>query len=102
LPFADPVLESKFQEYHADNPQVYAKLREYALLAKHSGRKRLGIGALYERLRWYSTVEAKGDDFKVNNNYRAYYARLLMKEEPELAGFFETRTSKADDEDLST
>jgi hypothetical protein len=93
--------EAAFERYHRDNPQVYAALRRFALEAKAAGRARLGIAALFERLRWWSIVEAKGDAFKVNNTYRAHYARLLMRQEPDLAGFFETRRSAADD-DTST
>jgi hypothetical protein len=90
--------ETRFEEYHAANPQVYEKLREFALAARRAGRTLMSINMLHERLRWYTTVEAVGDDFKVNNNYRPYYARLLMKNEPQLAGMFETRKSKADEE----
>ena len=34
--------------------------------------------------------------FKLNNNHRAFYARLLMAQEAELEGFFEVRSSVAD------
>jgi hypothetical protein len=43
-------------------------------------------------------VEASGDDWRLNNNYRPYYARLLMQQEPQLQGFFALRTAKADEE----
>jgi len=36
------------------------------------------------------------EPFKLNNNYRAFYARKIMAEVPELAGFFEVRASAAD------
>ncbi len=85
-----------FAAYHAENPQVYDELRRFALQAKRAGLKRLGIAALYERVRWYTAVESKNDTFKLNNNYRAGHARLLMLQEPELAGFFETRKSRED------
>lgn len=89
--------ETKFEDYHRDNPDVYEALKKFALQAKRSGRTRLGIAMLYERVRWFTTIETSGT-FKVGNTWRAYYARKLMKEEPELAGFFETRKSKADKE----
>jgi hypothetical protein len=85
-----------FADYHAANPHVYAAMRRFALEAKHAGRKHLGIGAVTERVRWETMVEGRGDSFKVNNNWRAFYARLLMEQEPELRGFFEVRRSKAD------
>ena len=46
----------------------------------------------------YNTeIETQGDPFKVNNTFRARYARLLMRQEPALAGVFETRRSDADE-----
>jgi len=86
-----------FEAYHAENPQVYAALRRFAFEAKRAGRPRISINLLHERLRWYTTIEAQGDEFKVNNNWRPFYARLLMQQEPELDGFFETRKAAADE-----
>lgn len=87
---------ARFLEYHAENPAVYTTLRRFAFEAKRAGRPRMSINMLHERVRWYTTVEAKGDSFKLNNNWRPHYARLLMEQEPELKGFFETRTAHAD------
>lgn len=88
--------QEAFDQYHSDNPKIYEKLLEFAFEAKRSGISHLGIGMLYERLRWYTSVEARNDAFKLNNNYRAFYARKMMSECPELIGLFETRKSKAD------
>jgi hypothetical protein len=95
-----PLTKEGFDIYHRENPHIYAKLRQYALEAKHAGRTHLGVKMLYERVRWYTMVEAKDDTFKLNNNWHAFYARLLM-EDPELAGLFETRRSVADVEVLT-
>lgn len=89
---------TQFEAYHAANPQVYVKLREFAFAVVAAGRTRFGINMLHERLRWYTQVEAVGDAWKLNNNYRPYYARLLMHQEPTLVGLFEVRTAKADRE----
>jgi hypothetical protein len=90
------VSQEAFDIYHAENPQVYRKLLEFAWQAKRSGARRIGIGMLYERLRWYTSVEAKHDPFKVNNNFRSFYARKMMADYPELDGLFELRSSVAD------
>lgn len=87
---------AKFAEYNRENPQVYAALRKFALEAKRAGRERMGMKALFERVRWFTEVETTGDSFKVNNSYTSFYARMLMDLEPELRGFFETRKAKAD------
>ena len=87
---------ARFAEYHAANPAIYQALRRFALEAKRAGRERIGIKMLFEVVRWHTSVTAKDDTFKLNNNHHAAYARLLMEQEPELAGFFETRRAKAD------
>lgn len=88
---SDPI-QYAFERFHADNPKVYSKLVELALSAKANGHERMGIGLLWERLRWYYTVEIRGNDkFKLNNNHRSRYARLIMANEPALEGFFKTR-----------
>lgn len=92
----DAATSAKFAEYHAQNPRIYEVLRTFAVRARRAGRDRLSINMLFERARWETDVEGRGDSFKMNNNYRAYYARLLMEQEPELAGFFEIRKAKAD------
>ncbi len=92
--FFRPALEQQFQQFHAKNPHVYEALRTRALRAKRKGF-RPGIGCLFEVLRWSYGLTTEGDDFKLNNNYRAFYARMLMDQEPELEGFFELRRQRA-------
>ncbi len=95
----DPFDESKFAAYHADNPEVYHALRRFALEARASGRDRLSINMLFERVRWETMISGKSDTFKLNNNWRAHYARLLMRLERTLGpAFFETRKSRADED----
>lgn len=93
--------EALFVTYHADHPEIYQALRRFALEARRAGRDRLSINMLFERVRWETMVGAHDETFKMNNNWRAHYARLLMRQVPELGpAFFETRTSRADTEDL--
>jgi len=88
-----PRIESAFREFHKQNPSVYVMLLEYAKQAKRRGAKHMGIAMLWERLRWYVVVESNdsASPYKLNNNYRAHYARLLEESEPDLRGFFTTR-----------
>ena len=92
---SDPAIQ-KFIEFHKSNPQVYVELRDIALRIKKRGYDFYGIGACYEIVRFHRVMETTDDDFKLCNDYRAYYARLLMRNEPELKGFFRTKKSKAD------
>ena len=85
-----------FIEFHRRNPHIYHLLKDYALLVKRAGRK-IGMKALFERIRWDYMVQSRSQtEYKLNNNFTAYYARLLMDAEPELAGFFETRGRQHD------
>lgn len=81
----------KFLQWHQSNPEVYAFLKEKALEAKRRGIDRYGAKALAELARFHFKVETPLSEFKLNNNFVAFYARLLMEDVPELAGFFELR-----------
>lgn len=92
----EPIAE-RFAEFHAKSPEVYSTLVALARqwVAK-TGRRRLGIATLFERARWELAISTSDPDFKLNNSYRAYYARLIMRAEPDLADLFATRESAAD------
>lgn len=92
--------QERFATFHKLNPQVYDQLRVIALTLRHKGQPRCGIRLIWERLRWDHLMSTDDPDssFKLNDHYKEFYARLLMKNEPELAGFFFTRTSRADEQ----
>ena len=97
MPGFDAKLEREFLEFHLANPDVYTALLNYAVQLQARGRKRYGIGALFEVLRWHKAMTTTDPDFKLNNNHRAFYARLIMTRESALDGFFSVRRSVADD-----
>ena len=86
----DPI-ERAFWEFHSENPDVYRELRSLALSLKGKGHDHYGIKALFEVVRFNRAAATSDETFKLNNNYSALYARLLMKHEKRLGGFFEIR-----------
>lgn len=91
-------IAEKFQEFHSDNPAVYTVLVRLAReWVSRTGRHRLGIKSLCERARWDIAISTSDPDYKINNYFTAYYARLIMAQEPDLVGLFELRRSEADD-----
>lgn len=85
-------LEREFRAFHAANPQVYVYLVQLARQSLGAGKPRVGIGMLWEVLRWRFWLETESaDEYKLNNNHRSRYARLIMAQETDLAGVFETR-----------
>jgi hypothetical protein len=81
--------------FHGRNPDVYHRLVQLARWASDQG-KRASINLLFERLRWEYTFATFGDRYRVNNNFRALYAREIMKCEVDLAGFFELRIRRSE------
>ena len=83
-------IKADFNAYHKANPSVYDKLLELSLRLKRVGASKYGMKALFEILRFNALLQSD-EKFKLSNNYTAYYARLLMLNEPQLEGFFTTR-----------
>lgn len=89
-------IQERFELFDRENPNIYLLFVRFSRQAKASGRKRYSINAIFERVRWHVNIEtASADDFKLNNDFRSRYARLIMEREPELIDFFEIRELKA-------
>ena len=92
-------MNSRFVRFHDNNPHVYKNL---VVLARKFREKRpdaiVGIGMLYEVLRWkyYMTTETE-DEYKLSNDFRAAYSRLIMKQESDLKGIFKCKKSAYDE-----
>lgn len=96
LSLLDESIEAKFQAFHAANPQVYETLVRLARNAKARGKTVIGIGQLWEVMRWEMSLNLTGDtEYKLNNSFRSRYARLIMQQERDLDGLFETRKLRA-------
>lgn len=86
-------IQEAFDRFHQANPWVAVELRGMALDLVDAGHERVGIGMLFEVLRWryMRATTDTSSTFRLNNNYRSRYARLLADECPALDGVFETR-----------
>lgn len=83
--------EERFNAFHAANPHVYEALVAMARKWKRAGHTSCSMKLLFEVLRWKHGIQTDGDEWTLNNNYTAYYARAIMERETDLTGFFETR-----------
>ena len=92
-------IRAKFEAFHHANPRVYSELVEMARGLRARGIRHYGIAALYEVLRYNSTLRTgdEGSPYKLSNDYRAFYAREIMRRCPDLEGFFTTKRSVADE-----
>jgi uncharacterized protein YbaP (TraB family) len=88
-------LADRFALFHASNPHVADALETLAAqwLARH---ERVGMKALWERLRWESGIRTEGSAYRLNNSHVSFYARLLIERRPEWAERIQTRRAQAD------
>lgn len=98
-------IDEAYEEFHRNNPRVFDELVKLAREAQAAGAKHYGIAALFEVVRWHrlkaGQITPDDDGFKLNNSLRAVYARRIMAECSDLAGFFKTRRSVVDGEEDS-
>jgi hypothetical protein len=78
-----------FLAHNEANPEIGLAFKKFAFEAIKKG-KRIGAKAIMERVRWEAEVEG-GKDWKCNNNFTAYYARLFVICFPQYSDFFEFR-----------
>ena len=81
-------LKQKWWEWHRTNPHVYQLFEKFTFMAINKGHKNLSAWLVVNRIRWETSIETTGDDFKISNDYIALYARLFMHYHPEYEGFF--------------
>lgn len=90
---------TEFEKFHRKHPEIFELFKRFANEVYATGITHYSSDAILHRLRWFCTVENKADPdgVKINNNWSAFYARLLAKEDPKFRTFFQFRKSKADE-----
>jgi hypothetical protein len=92
-------LSAEFETFHRENPELWKaikhKAREYAEALPNGP---LSISLIIESLRYDHVIKTRSrDGFKINNNFRAMYSRLLnARKRMSYAGRFQIRESKVD------
>ncbi|GAA3371164.1 hypothetical protein GCM10020367_20720 [Streptomyces sannanensis] len=88
-------IQAQFEAFHHLNPWVLRHLESLTRDAIAKGFTRIGIGMLFELLRYRYGEATRGDEFRLNNNYRSRYVRLIVDRHPEWSGLFELRALRA-------
>ena len=98
-------LYEKWLKFHKNNPNIYHLFDKYTQQVIKVGKK-CGAKAVWEQIRWQTLYRIKdpfrnkNEDFDLNNNHTAYYARHWMKQNPKHKDFFELRCVKGEQKDL--
>lgn len=90
-------IDEAFNAFDAANPHVYDNLVRLTKRLRTAGRRRVGIGHLFEVLRWEYAIQTdhKESQYTLNNNFRSRYARKIIDENPDLQDMFEIRELKS-------
>ena len=90
---------TEWKHFHVKNPEVYELFKRFAFEAINKGHLRLSSEMIINRIRWETSVVTSDKDYKINNDYKPFYARLFMEEHQTYGNFFNTRGSHADNLD---
>jgi len=83
-------IERAARKFVEANPEVWRLFCKYTFALLGAGRDHYGAKSVFERIRWHTAIRG-GDDFKLNNNYTAVFARWFHLAYPKHDGFFRTR-----------
>ena len=86
----------KFEEFHQNNPHVYEIFQRLTLKAVDAGAKKLSAWWVINVARWemaFSTTDFNSD-FKISNDYIAYYSRKFMADFPQYDKLFNTKVMR--------
>ncbi len=90
-----------FDEFHRDNPKVYELFKSYALRAIDKGKKKASAKMLINAIRWEHYLETVTDDeYRINDAFTAYYARLFIRDFPDYDYLFELRAIRTKDDTI--
>jgi hypothetical protein len=87
-------LEQEWRAWHKENPHVYRLFNRFTREAISRGHQRLSAWLIINRVRWETAIVTTGNDFKISNDYIAYYSREFMRLNPQYDGFFVIKAMK--------
>lgn len=89
--------KKRWWRWHQQNPDVYKMFERFTFEAINAGHSRLSAWLIVNRIRWETTVVTQGEDFRISNDFIAWYARLFMHLHPQFSGFFQTKRMKGEE-----
>jgi len=92
----DENLLQKWRAFDAANPKVYESFKVQAFKVHAIGFKHYSAWTILTAVRFQYDLETDraDDEFKINNDFVALYARKFLYDYPHMEGFFELRSLK--------
>jgi hypothetical protein len=79
-----------FLDYWKKNPDVWRYFEAACMELMLRGIKKYGAKSIVEKVRWDISIERKGE-FKINNDYTAYFIRAFLVKHPNAKEIFTTK-----------
>lgn len=83
--------KKEWEKYHKDNPMVWQYFQKFAFEAIAKKRKKISHWLIINRIRWEVYIVTTGEEFKISNNFIAFYARLWQETYPAHKTLFNTK-----------
>lgn len=83
--------KQKWQAWHDQNPHIWSYFAMFTAEAVTAGRSKVSHWLIVNRIRWETSVVTKGNDFKISNDFIAFYARLWNEKYPQYDYIFTTK-----------
>lgn len=97
--------KQKFLDFDRDNPKVWIHFKRYAFERINSQLQdgvlieniKFSHSLIIDKIRWDIAIRTKDHNysFKINNMYKAYYARKFNAKHPKWSHVFDLRELKA-------
>ena len=94
--------KEQWELWHNKNPQVWEYFEKFALESVKKGHKKISHWLLINRVRWETSINTSGNDFKISNNFIAFYARLWNEKYPEYNKLFTLKKMEGEDGRMDT
>jgi hypothetical protein len=80
-----------FRKFNLENPHIFQIFEEQALVAISRGKKKISAKLIINWIRWHEFLHTSEKNFKINDAYQAYYARLFVEKYPQYTSIFDFR-----------
>jgi len=84
----------KFWNWLEENWHIQEEFEERSNDLWNAGRDHYGAQAILETIRYHTLLAEEDSQFKINNNWSPFLARITMLRNPKLRGFFKLRKVK--------
>lgn len=83
--------KAEWEDYHRENPLIWQYFEKFAFEAVDRGHRKISHWLIINRIRWEVYIVTTGEEFKISNNFIAFYARYWQENHPQYRELFNTK-----------